>query len=178
METISKFPLTSLNLMDYCYISDVGVAQIITMTTLIELNLSKTKLTDTGMQSVAALSTLRDLSLDNTLVTDAGLLLIRDLVCLESLSLSDTRVTSASLLHGALHRMGRLSKLNLSRTAVCDSGLLRLALPSLVMLNLDWTCVSEAVSLTFLRENGCPLINTLRNRNIGQPLPGQQQLQD
>jgi hypothetical protein len=175
METISKFPLISLNLMDYCYISDVGVAHIVSMTTLTELALSKTKLTDAGMHSVAVLSHLRHLSIDNTLVTDAGLLLIKDLVCLESLSLSDTRVTSDSILHGALDQMGRLSKLNLSRTAVCDRGLMRLSLPSLVMINLDWTSVTEAISLDFLRENGCPLINTLRNRNIGQPLPAQRQ---
>ena len=39
--------------MDYCYISDVGVAHIVSMTTLTELALSKTKLTDAGMHSVA-----------------------------------------------------------------------------------------------------------------------------
>ena len=50
---ISDFPLTSLNLMDYCYVSDVGVAKIVTMATLTELSLSKTKLTDSGMHSVA-----------------------------------------------------------------------------------------------------------------------------
>ena len=48
--------------------------------------------------------------------------LSEDLVCLESLSLSDTRVTSDSILHGAMDQMGRLSKLNLSRTSVCDRG--------------------------------------------------------
>ena len=39
--------------MDYCYVSDVGVAHIVCMTTLTELILSKTKLTDAGMRSVA-----------------------------------------------------------------------------------------------------------------------------
>ena len=48
-----EFPLTSLNLMDYCYVSDVGVANIVSMTTLTELTLSKTKLTDVGMHCVA-----------------------------------------------------------------------------------------------------------------------------
>ena len=46
-------PLTSLNLMDYCYVSDVGVANIVSMGTLTSLTLSKTKLTDAGMHSVA-----------------------------------------------------------------------------------------------------------------------------
>ena len=31
---------------------------------------------------------------------------------------------------------------------------MRLRLPSLVMLNLDWTCVTELSSLHYLRENG------------------------
>lgn len=51
--SFSEFPLTSLDLMDYCYVSDVGVANIVSMATLTTLSLSKTKLTDTGMQSVA-----------------------------------------------------------------------------------------------------------------------------
>ena len=107
-------------------------------------------------------------------------------------------------------------------------GAMNLRLPSLIMLNLDWTSVTEASSLEYLRENGkaklqdtmlsmiklneplaktaeaypsvhflsplsrmpcimwklqchsclcyspqgCPLLDTLRNRNICQPLPG------
>ena len=52
-DSLPEFPLTSLNLMDYCYVSDVGVANIVSMTTLTTLTLSKTKLTDTGMHCVA-----------------------------------------------------------------------------------------------------------------------------
>ena len=37
---------------------------------------------------------------------------------------------------------------------VDGTGLMRLSLPSLVMINLDWTSVTEAISLDFLRENG------------------------
>ena len=33
-------------------------------------------------------------------------------------------------------------------------GLLRLCLPSLVMLNLDWTSVTENITLDLPRENG------------------------
>ena len=49
-------------------------------------------------------------------------LCVSDLVCLETLSASDTHITSHSLQQGALAKMGRLIKLNLSRTAVCDAG--------------------------------------------------------
>ncbi len=43
------FPLASLNLMDYCYVTDVGVACLTGMNTLMELSLGRTKLTDNGM---------------------------------------------------------------------------------------------------------------------------------
>ena len=48
-----------------------------------------------------------------------------------------------------------LSKLNLSRTTVCDSGMTRLQLPSLTMLNVNWTCVTEKTSLDTLRGGEC-----------------------
>ena len=47
-----------------------------------------------------------------------------------------------------------LTKLNISRTAVCDRGVCRLRLPSLIMLNVNWTCVTEQSSLERLRESG------------------------
>ena len=37
---------------------------------------------------------------------------------------------------------------------VLITGVMRLRLASLVMLNLDWTCVTELSSLQYLRENG------------------------
>ena len=75
-------------------------------------------------------------------------------------------------------------------------GLRTLALPSLTMLNLDWTCVTtqitlqslvangmywghtlsppppSSLSLTFHLPSGCYVLETLRNRNICQELPG------
>ena len=46
-----------------------------------------------------------------------------------------------------------VNKAVLSGVCVC-AGLLRLCLPSLAMLNLDWTSVTEAITLTYLTENG------------------------
>ena len=43
------FPLTSLDLTDYLHITDVGVACLVSMTSLTSLSLSRTKLTDAGM---------------------------------------------------------------------------------------------------------------------------------
>ena len=46
---LQEFPLTSLSLMDYCHITDTGIAWVAGMNTLTELSLSRTKLTDYGM---------------------------------------------------------------------------------------------------------------------------------
>ncbi len=66
-----------------------------------------------------------------------------------------SRVTSQFILDGCLDALGMLSKLNLSRTTVCDSGMTRLQLPSLTMLNVNWTCVTERTSLDTLRRGEC-----------------------
>ncbi len=71
------------------------------------------------------------------------------------LCISVSRVTSQFILDGCLDALGMLSKLNLSRTTVCDSGMTRLQLLSLTMLNVNWTCVTEKTSLDTLRGGGC-----------------------
>ncbi|XP_064401997.1 uncharacterized protein LOC135347837 isoform X2 [Halichondria panicea] len=172
LKVVSGFPLAHLNLMDYCHVTDLGISHVSHMTSLQVLTLSRTKLTDEGMPCLMALTGLHELSLDNTLVTDAGVMCLSSLTRLDVLSLSDTKVTSQFILDGCLDALGMLSKLNLSRTTVCDSGMTRLQLPSLTMLNVNWTCVTEKTSLDTLRR-GCPLLEVLGNSNIGQPLPGQ-----
>lgn len=171
MEAVSAFPLVSLDLTDYLHITDTGISCLAGMTSLTSLSLSRTKLTDAGMPFLEGLLDLRELCLDNTLVTDAGLSHVSGLVHLELLSLADTRVTSRFLLEGVLKRLNVLNKLNLSRTFVCDRGMATLALPSLTMLNVDWTCITMATTLPGLINTGCPVLETLRNRNIAQPLP-------
>ena len=69
-----EFPLTSLNLMDYCYVSDVGVANIVSMTTLTELTLSKTKLTDIGMHCVAGNTHVMPLEIGHLTNQDTSLI--------------------------------------------------------------------------------------------------------
>ena len=46
---IPGLPLVSLNLMDYCHVTDLGIAFLSSMNTLTLLSLSRTKLTDNGM---------------------------------------------------------------------------------------------------------------------------------
>ena len=171
MVTVSGFSLTSLDLSDYCFITDGGIAHIATMHSLTDLSLCRTKLTDEGMAVLKGLVSLRQLRLDNTMVTDAGMKHVAGLVSLDQLSISDTRVTSLFILEGCLDKLTSLTKLNLSRTAVCDKGAARLRLPSLSMLNFDWTCVSEITSLDQLKASGCPVLDTLRTSNICQPKP-------
>ena len=43
------FPLVSLDLMDYCHVTDLGIALLSSMSNLTHLSLSRTKLTDNGM---------------------------------------------------------------------------------------------------------------------------------
>lgn len=47
-----------------------------------------------------------------------------------------------------------VTKVNITLYVIIIVGVMRLRLPSLVMLNLDWTCVTELSSLHYLRENG------------------------
>jgi hypothetical protein len=85
------------------------------------------------------------------------------------------RVTSQFILDGAMEKLSKLTKLNLVRTFVDDQGLLALKLPSLVMLNIDWTCASNRISIEMLHQNGCTRLETLRNKNIEQPTLEQRQ---
>jgi len=84
---------------------------------------------------------LVELIIDNTLVTNAGMVCLASLKRLEVLSLSDTkwdhvtfpiyhvtsshRVGDGFIVDGCLDPLGTLSKLNLTRTAVTDNGILR-----------------------------------------------------
>ena len=47
------FPLQTLDLSDYCHITDTGIAHIVAMHSLTVLLLSRTKLTDSGMPFIA-----------------------------------------------------------------------------------------------------------------------------
>ncbi len=91
--------------------------------------------------------------------------------------------------------MNRLSKLNLVRTFIddkgsdelspplqlllllCVIGLLVLSIPSLMMLSIDFTCATEAVTIETLRNIGCRSLELFRNNNIRQPTEIQQQQQ-
>jgi hypothetical protein len=154
MSVIADLPLQSLDLTGYGNITDVGIGHISKMDKIAVLSLSRTKLTDDGMIYLQGLCNLKQLSLDYTFITDRGMLSICDLDNLEDLSISDTRVTSQFILDGAMEKLSKLTKLNLVRTFVDDQGLLALKLPSLVMLNIDWTCASNRISIEMLHQNG------------------------
>lgn len=54
--SVIGFPLQTLDLSDYCHITDAGIAHIVTMHNLTVLLLSRTKLTDNGMPFIAGMA--------------------------------------------------------------------------------------------------------------------------
>ena len=91
------------------------------LTSLLELDLSGTRLDDAGASRLAALKRLRCLNLGHTRVTDAGLVHLAGLDQLEKLYPDGCRVTGRGLEN--LMGLTRLHTLDLSGTDVDDAGL-------------------------------------------------------
>ena len=53
-----------------------------------------------------------------------------------------------------------------------------LSIPSLMMLSIDFTCATEAVTMETLRGGGCRSLELFRNRNIRQPTEIELKLQE
>ena len=64
---------------------------------VVELNLSRSKITDAGLLHLKGLTSLQTLSLYRTQVTDAGLVHLTGLTSLKSLDLRGTKVTDAGV---------------------------------------------------------------------------------
>ncbi|MHC4111897.1 MAG: redoxin family protein, partial [Planctomycetota bacterium] len=148
-ELPKKFPTESLKLTDKLDLSstqttDADLAQRLEgLTSLQELNLSRTQITNKGLTHLSGLTSLRKLFLSNTQITDAGLAHLKNLTSLQSLCLHDTQVSDAGLAH--LKDLTSLQSLCLHDTQVSDAGLAHLKdLTSLETLRLEKTQVSDA----------------------------------
>ncbi|XP_020917387.1 uncharacterized protein LOC110254701 [Exaiptasia diaphana] len=159
---IQGFPLTTLDLSDYINITDLGIQYISSIHSLTKLTLSNTRLTDVGLRSLSGLVDLVELNLDRTKVTDDGCAVIQNFQNLQILSLSSTDITTQMLLNGVLNNCIKLNQLNLSRTRVSNRGIANLHLPSLTLLNLDWTRVTFDCQVLL---TGCPCLKALRTNN-------------
>lgn len=114
----------------YHKITDKEIEQILHLApNVVEVDLSRTKVTDSGMEHIGKLGRLTHLNLNRTAVTDAGLVHLGDLRSLEWLNLYGTPVTDASLPILAKHK--RLKALYIWDTKITGEGAdkLRKALP-------------------------------------------------
>lgn len=109
-------------------VTDAGLAHLRGLTLLHDLDLAETVIGDPGLVHLP-LETLGVLDLNGTAVTDAGVASLGGVERLWCLSLARTRVTNVSV--HPLSQMNNLRHLNLSCTAVTETGAIRLrrALP-------------------------------------------------
>ncbi|XP_070211660.1 uncharacterized protein [Littorina saxatilis] len=161
---ITGFLLHTLDLTNYIHVGDLGMEHVGKITSLRKLMLSNTKVTDLGLLELGRLVRLKILYLDRTSVSDSGITVVKAFKQLSELSLSTTSVTSRFLKEGVLHSCQGLTKLNLSRTHVGDSGVAKLKLPYLQLLNLDCTRV-HAKMVDTIRAN-CPALKSVTTANL------------
>jgi Leucine-rich repeat (LRR) protein len=123
--SLSKFPLTHLDMNYVVMFNDDGAAGLKGMTTLSKLYLRGTSITDDGLKSLADLVNLTELDLSDCNVTDAGLASLAKLTKLRRLNLQGAEVTDAGI--DVVKNMPELEELSLYRTKVSNAGLTKLA---------------------------------------------------
>ncbi|MDB5339804.1 MAG: serine/threonine protein kinase [Planctomycetaceae bacterium] len=138
-------PLTTLVLVDVARtkITDKGLRSIARLTGLTAFNAGETEISDDGLKLLDGLRDLKTLDLRGTRVTDAGLEHLARTHSLTSLMLGENQVTTdAGLQH--LTQMQSLSSLGLRASAVTDDGLVSLGmLKNLKWIDLGLTGVSD-----------------------------------
>ncbi len=104
---------------------------------LVDMNLSRSKVTDAGMATISGMKNLKRLNLANTAVTDAAADSLVPLAGLEYLNLVGTKVTDASL--PKLEKTAGLKKLFVWQTGVTKPAAeaLHQKLPA-ITINLGW----------------------------------------
>ncbi|XP_022051942.2 uncharacterized protein si:ch73-173p19.1 [Acanthochromis polyacanthus] len=158
--------LSELDLTDYTQVTDQGVKQLSTMTSLKKLSLSNTQVTNAGLPSLQGLQQLQELCLDRTAVTSPGVAgLITCLPNLQVLGLASTRVGDTVVRRGLIH-CNQLVKLNLSRTRITDHGLKFLKHMHLAQVNLDGTGVSLIGIASLLSSTNISSIRASNTRTI------------
>lgn len=158
--------LSELDLTDYTQVTDQGVQQLSTMTSLKKLSLSNTQVTNAGLPSLQGLQELQELCLDRTAVTSRGVAdLITRLPNLQVLGLASTRVGDTVVRRGLI-RCNQLVKLNLSRTRITDHGLKFLKHMHLAQVNLDGTGVSLIGIASLLSSTNISSIRASNTRTI------------
>jgi hypothetical protein len=117
--------LTYLRLVHCKSVGDEGIARLVELKKLDNLDLTGTAITDNGMRSVGRLRTLRTLTLFHTKIGDKGVAELATLSSLHTLGLSFTEVKGPGL--AKLAGLKHLFSIDLTRTKVDDVGLQELA---------------------------------------------------
>jgi Leucine-rich repeat (LRR) protein len=156
--------LTSLITLNLSGTNITGLTHLSSLTSLKTLILSGTEITDEGLRPVSSLTSLTTLNLSGTQITDAGLAPISSLTLLTTLDLSRNQITDAGLTH--LHSLSSLMTLNLFYTQITDEGITNLrSLNTLTSLNLNRTQITDTgivqlfplTSLTTLNLSNTPI---------------------
>lgn len=126
----------------YARMTDDGLAGLVGLKDLEQLDVAQTRITGEGLRHLAGFPALRWLELSETQLGDDGLKHLRQVRRLADLWLNQTDVTDAGLAH--LAGMQSLNLLHLRKTAIGDAGLKHLAsLRNLSRLQLDGTRVTD-----------------------------------
>lgn len=141
-QVIELTSLTGLELIN-TQISDVGLRPLKGLVRLKKLWLGGTPITDAGLVHLKAMTSLTELGLSNTPITDAGLAHLKGKTSLTVLVLFDTQITDVGLEH--LKELTSLENLWLYNTPVTDAGLVHLkGMTSLTKLGLGNTQITDA----------------------------------
>jgi hypothetical protein len=123
--------------------TDADLVMLKDLTSLTTLNLYGTRITDAGLPVLGSLPNLRVLHLSDTAITDAGLAYVQTLNNLTELGLNNTRITDEGLF--TLRKLTNLQTLALSGRQITDQGLLNLkGLRDLKHVTLKDTSVTPA----------------------------------
>ncbi|ESO06605.1 hypothetical protein HELRODRAFT_188417 [Helobdella robusta] len=160
---LSEMPLVALDLTNFIYITDESMSSIALMTRLKILSLRNVKITDRGILQLKTLTSLQELHLDRTELTDVGCSIFPHFTQLQQLSLPITSITDTFISSGYLDACRELTKLNLSKTSVTSAGILRLRLPSLILLNINETYAKPEL-ISSLPD--CPLLTQVIYKNL------------
>ena len=143
MQQIAKLKKLRVLMLDYLWVSEVGIAKLVGLEQLEELTLAQTLINDDCMVLIARFPQLRKLRLARTGISASGLSQIVAMHRLEDLDLSEAaQISDKALAH--VGRMRELKRLNLWRVPVGDAGASQLAgLANLEWLNLDNTTIGD-----------------------------------
>lgn len=144
MVHVAKMKNLKALLLDFLWISEVGLEQLAGLDKLEELYLAKTLVGDDALAAMSQFPRLKKLRISQCQFENEGLAHLAKVTTLEDLDLSENNsINDAGMPH--LSGLTKLKRLNLWRTYVGDPGVESLAgLTAMEWLNLDNSQISDA----------------------------------